>query len=144
MSRYQKIAWFNLIVIAVAIIATSMAIAVEVHIRGYSTIGPWFAGILVLLNFTPRLFKTPQSPGGVVCDERDELILARAAARAWITLWWLFVVLSVLLFLIVGPRASVPTITLPLMALAGGLVHKIACSVAILNQYGWTSKGGLS
>ncbi len=49
MNRYQKIAWFNLIVITATIIVTAIAITVEFRIRGYSTIGLWFVGILVLL-----------------------------------------------------------------------------------------------
>ena len=136
MNRYQKIAWFNLIVIAVTIIVTSIAIAVEFHIRGYSTIGLFSVAILVLLKFTPFLFKKPESRSGVVCDERDDLILARAVSYAWAAFWWVFVGLCFLLWFIVGPENSVPTMALPLLALAGGLVHKIACSVAILVQYG--------
>jgi hypothetical protein len=136
MNRYQKIAWFNLIVIAATIILTSIAIAVEFHLRGYSTIGLWFVGILVLLKFTPFLFKKPESPSGVVSDERDDSILKRAVLYAWAAFWWVFVVSCVLLFIIVGPENSVPTIALPLMALGGGLFLKAACSVAILVQYG--------
>jgi hypothetical protein len=143
MNRYQKIAWFNLIVIAATIIITATAIAVESHVRGYSTTGPFFVGILVLLKLTPYLFKKPQSPGGVVCDERDGLIVARAVSYAWAAFWGLFVGSCFLLWFIIGPQNSVPTIALPLMALAGGLFHKVACSVAILAQYGRRAKGEL-
>lgn len=142
MNRYQKSAWFSLAVIATAIIAGSAAIAIELHIRGYSTIGWWFfVGPLALLQFTRHLFKTPQSPAGVVTDERDELILKNAVARAWMAFWWVFVALCFVVFLVVGPRNSVPTITLPLMAIAAGLFLKVACSVAILVQYGRGARG---
>jgi hypothetical protein len=40
-----------------------------------------------------------------------------------------------------GPKSSVPTITLPLMAFGGALFIKIVSSVAILVQYGWAGKG---
>jgi hypothetical protein len=136
MSRYQKIAWFNLAVIVVAIIVTSATIAGESHLRGYSTIGWWFVVILTLLKLTPHLFRKPPSPGGVVCDERDEFILKRAVSYAWTTFWWVFAVLCFLAFLLIGPQKSVPTIALPLLALGAGLFLKIACSVAILVQYG--------
>jgi hypothetical protein len=141
MNRYQKIAWFNLIVIAATVILTSGVIAVEFCIRGYSTIAWWFVGLLALLKFTPRLFKKPQSPGGVVSDERDELILKRAVSYAWSAFWFAFVALTFLSFLVVGPRNSVPTIALPLMALGAGLFLKVACSVAILVQYGRGRQG---
>jgi len=141
MNRYQKVAWFNLIVIATTIIVTTTAIAVEFHMRGYSTVGAFFVGILVLLKFTPYLFKKPESRSGVVSDERDDLIAARAVTYAWAAFWWLFVGSCFLLWFIIGPQNSVPTIALPLMALGGGLFHKVACSVAILAQYGRTGKG---
>jgi hypothetical protein len=136
MNRYQKIAWFNLIVIAATVFVISAAIAVEFHLRGDSTIGWWFVTILALLKLTPHRFKKPQSPGGVVCDERDEFILKRAVSYAWATFWWVFVALCFLAFLILGPQKSVPTIALPLLALGAGLFLKAACSVAIVVQYG--------
>ncbi len=135
MNRYQRIAWFNLIVIVTAVVATSIAVVVEFHLRGYSTIGFWAIGILALLQLTPHLFKKSASPGAVVSDERDELILKNAVARAWMAFWWAFVAVCFVLFLLSGPRNSVPTITLPLLAIAAGLFLKVACSVAILIQY---------
>lgn len=136
MNRYQKIAWFNLIVIATTVIATATAIAVEFRMRGYSTVGLFFLGILVLLKFTPRMFRKLQSEHGVVSDERDDLIVAGANSYAWLAFWWVFVGSCFLLFFIIGPQNHVPTIALPLMAFAGGLIQKTACSVAILIQYG--------
>ena len=95
MNRYQKLAWFNLIVITATIIITSTAVAIEVHIRGYSTTGLWFfVGPLLLLKFKPFLFKKPQSEGGVVSDERDSFIVQRAASFAYKTFWFVFLVSS--------------------------------------------------
>jgi len=143
MNRYQKLAWYNLIVIAATIIITSTAVAIEFHIRGYSTTGLWFfVGILLLLKFKPFLFKKPQGQDKVVCDERDSFIIKRALSFAYTTFWIVFVASCFLLFLIIGPRNSVPTITLPLMAIGGALFMKIVCSVAILVQYGRGGKDG--
>ena len=141
MNRYQKLAWFNLIVIAVTIIVTSIAVTIEFHIRGYSEIGPWFVVILVLLSYTPKMFKKPQSESGVLSDERDSFILKRALSFAYTSFWILFFLSSFLLFIFLGPRSSVPTITLPLMVFAGALFMKIVCSAAILVQYGRGGKG---
>jgi hypothetical protein len=143
-NRYQKLAWFNLIVITVTIITTTTAIAMEIHWRGYSTIGIWFVAILVLLKFKPFLFKKPQGQNKVVCDERDEFIIKRAVSFAFKAFWWIFVLSSFLLWWFIGPRNSVPTLTLPLMALGGALFITIVCSVAILFQYGRGGKGELS
>ncbi len=143
MNRYQKLAWFNLIVITATIIITSTAVAIEIHMRGYSTIGGWFVAILVLLKFKPFLFKKPQGEDTVVCDERDILIINRAKSFAYTTFWIVFVVssLAVHIFMGMGPKSSVPTITLPLMAVGGALFMKILCSTAILVQYGRGNKG---
>jgi len=141
MNRYQKLAWWNLIVITFTIIITTAAIATEFHIRGYSTLGIYFIAPLVLLKFNRFLFKKPQSDGGVISDERDSLIIKRALAFTFMAFWWVFVISSFLLWWFIGPRNSVPTITLPLMALGGGIFMKIVCSAAILVQYGRTGKG---
>ena len=141
MNRYQKLAWWNLIVITATIIITTTAIAIEIHMRGYSTIGFWFIVILALLKLNRFLFKKPKGQSKVVSDERDSFILKRALSFTFIVFWWVFVISSFLLFLIIGPRSSVPTITLPLMVIGGALFMKIVCSVAILVQYGRGGKG---
>jgi hypothetical protein len=141
MNRYQKLAWWNLIVITFTIIITLAAVAIEFHIRGYSTIGIYFVAPLVLLRFNPFLFKKPQSQGGVISDERDSFIIKRALSFAYTTFWIVFVLSSFLLSISLGPKSSVPTITLPLMVVGGVLFMKILCSAAILVQYGLTSKG---
>jgi hypothetical protein len=141
MNRYQKLAWWNIIVITLTIIITTAAIAIEFRIRGYSTLGIYFIAPLVLLKFNRFLFKNPHSEEGVVSDERDSLIIKRALAFTFMAFWWVFVISSLLLWWFIGPRNSVPTITLPLMALGGGVFMKIVCSVAILVLYGKSVEG---
>jgi hypothetical protein len=138
MNRYQKLAWFNLIVITATIIITSAGIAIEFHIRGYSSLFLFFIAPLVLLRLKPFLFKKPESRSGVVCDERDEFIVKRAVSFAYTTFWIVFFVSSfaVHIFMGMGPDSSVPTITLPLTAVGGALFMKILCSAAILVLYG--------
>jgi hypothetical protein len=111
--------------------------------RGYSTNGLWCLGILVLLKFNPFLFKKPKGQNKVVSDERDKFIVKRAVSFAYITFWVVFFVssLAIHIFMGMGPKSSVPTITLPLMAFGGALFIKIVSSVAILVQYGRTGKG---
>lgn len=141
MNRYQKLAWWNIIIITFTIIITTAAIAIEFRIRGYSTLGIYFIAPLVLLKFNRFLFKKPKSEGGIVSDERDSIIVKRAASFAYTVFWIVFILSSFLLFVLLGPRSSVPTITLLLMALGGGIFMKIVYSAAILVQYGRTGKG---
>ncbi len=84
------------------------------------------------------MFKKPQGQNKVVCDERDSFIIKRALSFAYTTFWIVIIVSSfaVHIFMGMGPKSSVPTITLPLMAVGGALFMKIVCSVAILVQYG--------
>ena len=123
MNRYQKLAWFNLIVITATIIITITAIAMEIHWIGYSIIAPAFIVILVLLKLNPFLFKKPQGQGKVVSDKRDKFIVKRAVSFAYTTFWIVFILsnLAVYIFMGMGPKSSVPTITLPLMAFGGAL-----------------------
>jgi len=92
------------------------------------------------------LFKKPQGRNKVVSDERDKFIVKRAKSFAYTTFWIVFIVSSfaVHIFMGMGPKSSVPTITLPLMAFGGALFMKIVCSVAILVQYGRADKGETS
>ncbi len=138
MNRYQKLSWFNLIVITSTIVLTSTAVAIELRIRGYSTIGLWFVGLLALFRLKPFLFKKPHGQDKVVCDERDILIINRAKSFAYTTFWIVFWVSSFAVHILkgMGPKSSVPTITLPLMAVGGALFMQILCSIAILVQYG--------
>jgi hypothetical protein len=141
MNRYQKLAWWNIIVIIFTIIITTAAIVIEFRIRGYSTLGIYFIAPLVLLKFNRCLFKKPQSESGIVSDERDSIIIRRAVSFAYTTFWIVFILSGFLLFILLGPRSSVPTITLLLMALGVGIFMKIVCSVAILVLYGKPVEG---
>ena len=141
MNRYKKLAWWNIIVITFTIIITTAATAIELHIRGYSTTGICFLAPLILLRFNPFLFKKPQSKSGVLSDERDSFIIKRAVSFTYTTFWIVFILSSFLLFILLGTRSSVPTITLPLMVFAGAMFMKILCSAAILVQYGRTVEG---
>ena len=136
MNRYQKLAWLNIIVIISTIIITTTAIAVEIHIRGFSTIGFWFITILVILKFKPFMFKKPQARDKVVLDERDIDITKKALAIAYKIFWYVLISVCFLLFLIIGPRNSVPVTTLPLIAIGSALFIQVACSVSMLVQYG--------
>ncbi|MHC4241741.1 MAG: hypothetical protein ACYS3N_08190 [Planctomycetota bacterium] len=143
MNRYQKLAWFNLIVITAALVITPAAVIVEIRWRGYSTIAPWFfIVILLLIKLKPFLFNKPESEGGVVSDERDSFIVQRALSFAYKTFWFVFIVstLAVHIFKRWG-RGFVPAITIPLMVLGGAMFTQIMVSAAILVQYGWKIKG---
>jgi len=63
-------------------------------------------------------------------------VIAATTAIASTAFWWVFILSCFLLWLIVGPEKSIPSIALPLMAFGAALFIKTVCSVAILVQYG--------
>jgi len=135
MNRLQKIAWFNLIVITTTIIVTTAAITIEVHIRGYSTIGWLFIGLMAPLKLTPLLFRKRHGNDKVISDERDLYIKDRAFSFSNVIFWWTFILSCFLLWWFVGPKNSVPTLVLPLLAVGSALFIEIVCSISILVQY---------
>jgi len=141
MNRYQKLAWFNLIVITATILITALAIAVEVRVRGYSTIGFWvFVALLLPLKLKPYLFK--KSEDKVLSDERDSFIVQRATSFAYKSFWFVFFASSLAVHIFKGwGRDSVPAGILPLMAIGGALFIIIVSSISILFQYGRGAKG---
>lgn len=136
MNRLQKIQWFNIIVIFATIIITTTVIMIEIAIKGHSSLGLYFLAIPVLLKFNRLLLKKLPSRDKVVLDERDIDITKRAAAITYKIFWFVFIFVCFTIFLIIGPRNSVPVITLPLIAVGGGFFMRIICSVSILILYG--------
>jgi len=143
-NRYQKIAWFNLIVIAATIIVTSIAVAVEFHVRGYSTVGLWFVALLALLKLTPYLFKKSESPGGVVSDERDDFIVKKALLASFISLAVILGVAFVTAFLTLGLTHTVSITMDGLSAVVYyvSVIFVLVLSLAVLVQYGWRASDG--
>ena len=137
MNRLQKLSWFNLIVIFATIIITTTVIMVEFAKKGYSDSSLWFFVIpLLSLKLKPFLFKKPQGRDKVVLDERDIDITKRALAIAYKIFWFVFISFCFLLFIIIGPRGSVPVITLPFIAIGSAFFMRVVCSVSILILYG--------
>ena len=136
MNRLQKIQWFNIIVILATIIITTTVIMVEIARKGYSNNGLYFLAIPVLLKFNRFLLKKIPSRDKVILDERDIDITKRALAITYKIFWFVFIFVCFAIFLITGPRGSVPVITLPLIAIGGAFFMRVVCSASILILYG--------
>ena len=147
MNRTQKNAWFN-IVMALLSLAFGVYIVVEiavlqrvpkVFVRFWPLLTFWLiAGIGIIF------VRKKQSPAEVDSDERDNFIKKRAALAAFVSVWIVLLVSSIVLRVILGPDGSIPVWILPILNLGllfiVGLIHE----VTILIQYGWSSKGGKS
>jgi hypothetical protein len=75
-------------------------------------------------------------------DERDQLIIKKAALTGYVVLWLYFVTACVIAWWIVGPHGSISVNVMPL-TLAGGLaIFGFVHNIAILIQYGRGGKDG--
>lgn len=72
----------------------------------------------------------------ITFDERDQLIVKKAALTAYVVLWLYFVVACVVAWWIVGPQGSISVNVMPLTLAGGAAVFGFVHNVAILIQYG--------
>ncbi|MFC1762737.1 hypothetical protein ACFL6U_11755 [Planctomycetota bacterium] len=101
-----------------------------------------FSGYVWLIpSFSKRIFR---KKGTVSFDERDRLIVSRAALAAYIVLWLYFVIVCVSAWWIVGPRGSISVNVLPFTLVGGSALFVFVHYLAILIQYGWPRKGEAS
>jgi len=142
MNRLQKMAWFNLIVISIALGLCVIAIGTLYYIFGLPMRGLiggiGFLGITGLLGLSPVLFRKKQ--GEVNFDERDLLIYQKATVVAYSLFWVLFTAVCMIPWLILKTGASIPVVVLPAMLAGGFITVQLLQNLAILVQYGWKGK----
>ncbi len=138
MNRAQKIAWFSLIVISVALILSAAAVGVLYFVVGLAMRralgGIGFIGICGLIGLSPLLFK--KEPGKVSLDERDLLIYNRASLVAYSVFWLFFTAACMVPWLVLDSGVRIRVVLLPLMLASGFVIVQLIQSIAILIQYG--------
>jgi len=142
-NRAQKIAWFNLIVIALALGLSVAAFGVAYFILGVSAGraagGFGFIGIMGFSGLAPLLFKKDKDQ--VQLDERDLLIKRRAMLGAYSIFWPLFVLAAMVPWFIKGPHGVIAVNYLPWMVFGGMFVVMLIQAIVTLKQYGWSGQG---
>ncbi|MBN2288818.1 MAG: hypothetical protein JXQ83_05750 [Candidatus Glassbacteria bacterium] len=128
MNTSQKIAWFTLAVITLALAAYLILLKLTGHPEA-STAG--FA-LLGLLGCSPLFLG--RRKGVVLLDERDREIERKAGQAGFFVFWLYFVAFCVLVPFHYG-RRDVPSFLLTLLCLAGVMVLLAARSVAVLVLY---------
>ena len=143
MNRAQKIAWFNLIVNLIALVLSSIAVAVLTFVVALplraALGGLGFTGIIGFTGLSPFLFR--KAKGQVEFDERDHLYNSRAWFLGFCASYLLFVIVCMTTWFIRGPKGTISANVLPLTVMGGFLALMLVHSLAILGQYGWTDKG---
>ena len=141
MNRWQKIAWFNLTVIATTLILCAIAVGILATIVGMpkALAGLGLLGIFGLMGLSPILFREKQNQ--VPFDERDQLINYRAVLGAYSVFWLVFTAACMIPWVIIGPSGSISVNVLPIMLGGIGITLTLIHSLAILIQYGRIGKG---
>jgi hypothetical protein len=143
MNRTQKIAWFNLIVVTLALGLSVIAFGILYFVFGLpanrAAGGFGLIGIMGLSGLSKILFK--KDKGKVQCDERDVEINRKAYFAAYTVFWVLFVAAAVIPFFILGPNGMISVYYLPWMTFGGMAVILLLWSIITLNEYGWRNKG---
>jgi hypothetical protein len=142
MNRQQKIAWFTLIVVSLAIGLSVAAFAIFHFVLGLpahrAAAGFAFIGIMGFAGLTPILFRKDKSK--VQFDERDTAILRKAAVVAYSVFWVLFVAAAMVPWFIIGPNGTITVNYLPWMVFGGMFTVMLLQAIVTLNEYGWRDK----
>ncbi|MBW8000754.1 MAG: hypothetical protein FVQ80_01865 [Planctomycetes bacterium] len=142
MNKYQKMARFTLIILGLALGLSVTAVLILRFAVGMSwhtsMAGFAFIGIMGFSRIRPSFFKKDKQG----LDERDLLIKQKAMVAAYWSFWPLFVLAAMAPFFVYGPDGMVSVNYLCGMVFGGMYWVFLIYSIAILNEYGWKSKGG--
>lgn len=140
MNRWQKMAYFTLILLGLALGLSVTAMLVLRFAVGMSwrasTAGFAFMAIMGFSRIRPSLFKKDKRD----LDERDLMIKQKAMVAAYWSFWPLFVLAAMAPFCIYGPDGVVPVLYLCWMVFGGMYWVFLIYSIAILNEYGWKNE----
>ena len=143
MNRSQKIAWFNLAVILIALMLSGIAVAFLAFVLALplqaALGGLGFTGVIGFTGLSPFLFR--KAKGQVEFDERDQLYSMRAWFAGYCSSYLFFVVVCMTTWFIYGFKGTISVNVLPLTVLGGYMALILAHSLAILVQYGRTNTG---
>lgn len=142
MCRLQKLAWYQLVVLIgwIIVMAAVAAIVYWYRLNQEILAFPLLLGVFVQFD---RVF-FPLRPGRIEYDERDAAIKQKAVNLAYGIFWYAFVFGSLSAYLILGPMSSMPTGAFVIMILGGAILLRLVWSIAVIVQYGISSKEKLS
>lgn len=133
MNRLQKIAWFNLKVLAIGVSVSLLIIAVSLAVGGL--IVTYFGFLALALTagitvFSRLLLSVGKEPGRVNFDERDAAIEKKSQIIGYYFIFCIFAATCLI---------AVPTAGFAILATALVTVQLVE-AVATLVQYGWGGK----
>ena len=143
MNREQKMAWFTLVMLGLALVLSLTAVSVLYFGFGWplrrAAAGFAFIGVMAFVALAPLIFRKDKQE--VQLDERDLLIKRKAMLAAYWTFWPLFVLAAMAPFFILGPDGKVSVLYLAWMVFGGMFYVTLIQAIATLQEYGWGGKG---
>jgi len=142
MNRWQKIAWFELIVILIGSVISVIAawtLPPEERLMPPNRVTVVLVISLILVGMSKAIIR--KSDKGVDFDERDGQIHRRAKFFGWIGCALGMTATIFICYFVVGPMGRFPPLALPIIPLVGVGFFIIVASVAALIMYGLGGKG---
>lgn len=142
MNRWQKIAWFNLAVIAGCILlAGGMTIKLALQFGFPSALsGTGFLGFAFLIGLGPLLFR--KKKGQVSFDERDVMIERRALRCGTTVSYFYYLFVCAGTWLYVGFDSKISSGVLPMLVVGAFYVVNIVQAIVTLVEYSRGGTGG--
>jgi hypothetical protein len=138
MNRWQKIAWFELIVIVIGSVISVIAAGTlppEERLMPPNRLTVVLVISFVLVGMSKTIFR--KADKGVDFDERDGQIHRKAKFFGWAGCGLGMVATIFVCYISVGPMGSFPPLALPIIPLVGVGLYIIVGSAAALILYGW-------
>ena len=146
MNNTQKVAWFQLIVIVLAAVASVINSFFYMHKYGYSFTKAWWFGTgwpviicVFLVVFATTFVKTSsrfyRKKGEILFDERDLLIERQASRFGYAAAFVFFIASCMITAEVVGLDTLIPAYWLARFFLGGWLTMAVAHAITILVCY---------
>ena len=142
MNRHQKIAWFTLTFVGLALGLSLLTFGVLCLGLGWpvraASGGFAFIGLLGFAALAPLVFR--KDKGQVAFDERDLQIQGAASWAGFAAFWCVFVAAAMVPWFIIGPEGTITVNYLPWMVFGGILVVEGVRAAVTLQGYGWRNQ----
>lgn len=142
MNKTQKVAWFQLIVIALAVVASVGNSFFYMYKYEYSFSKAWWFGTgwptiicVFLVVFATTFSKFYRQKGEIPFDERDLLIQRQASRFGYAAAFIFFVASFIITSKVVGMDTLIPAYWLARFFLGGWLTMAVAHAITILVCY---------
>ena len=145
MNRLQKIAWFQLAVIAIAAVASVVNSGLYMQKYGYTFLKAWWFGTgwpvilcVFLVVLAPIFFR--KRKGQINFDERGLIIGRRAARIGFGASFFFFIAVCITISVVVGMNTAIPAYWLARIVLGGWIIAAVAHALTTLVCYGLGGK----